>query len=69
MTDRESGAPKSYGGGRCAVGSMKERLNKLNWRERYDFGFCLEGALLTMLDDSGESARKWVSMMALELST
>lgn len=51
---------------------MEERLNKLNWRERDGFGFGLEGVLcwtLTMLDDSGESARKWVSMMVFELST
>jgi hypothetical protein len=53
-------------------GSVEERLNKLNWRERDDFDFCLGGVLcwtLTMLDDSGESARKWVSMMVFELST
>lgn len=46
---------------------MEERLNKLNWRERDDFGFGLEGALcwtLMVLEDSGESVREWVSMMA-----
>lgn len=70
--DRESGAPKPYGWGRWTVGSVEERLNKLNWRERDDFDFCLEGVLcwtLTMLDDSGESAREWVSMMVFELSS
>lgn len=66
--DRESGAPESYG---RTAGSVEERLNKLNWD---DFGFGLDGALcwtLTVLEDSGDGACAWVSMMVLvfELST
>lgn len=51
---------------------MDDRLNKLNWRERDDFGFDLEDALRwtsTMSEDSEESAREWESMMGFELST
>lgn len=51
---------------------MEDRLNKLNWRERDDFGFDLEDVLRwtsTMSEDSEESARGWESMMEFELST